>query len=109
MSKKSDNAGNTLAAQAAFDREMVRSAATIMRFDRVADRLFEGDEMVVTRISVNLPTQERDGYLAIVTATHPEGNLVAFHGGTTLLDALVGLISRLENGSIKWQKDRFQR
>lgn len=111
MSKRnngSDNNGNTLAAQAAFDRELMRFAQVFYRADMILDRLFEND-VVVKRIAVSMPGGEREGYMGVVTADVAGVPCVAFHGGTSLGDALKGLMERLENGSIKWKTDQYRK
>lgn len=109
MSRKGDeNAGNALAAQAAFERELFRVAQVWHRVDMLLDRLFEND-IVVRRLSVVVPTPDRDGFTAIVTATVSGEPCVAFHGGTTFVEAMTGLLNRLENGSVKWKIDQYGR
>lgn len=111
MSKRDngqDNRGNAIAAQAAFERELMRFAQVFYRTEGLFDRLFEND-IVVRRIAVTMPSQDRDGYMGVVTADVGGQAMVAFHGGTSMGDALKGLLERLENGSIKWKTDSFKK
>jgi hypothetical protein len=47
-----------------------------------------------------------DNVLLIVKAETPEGNIIAFHGGEDLASVVIGLVNRLDNGSIKWKEDK---
>jgi len=98
--------GNTIAAQAAFERELMRFAQIFYRSDTILDRLFEND-VIVRRVSVTMPTETKPGYTAVVTAQVNGKAAVAFHGGETLGDAMKGLLERMENGSLTWKEDRY--
>lgn len=107
MSEKrsKDTPGNTISAQAAFDREMVRVAAGLYRVDSVLARLYEED-LQVTRFGIVCPNMERSDYMGVVSAVHGGVEVVAFHGGDSFHSTVVGLLARLENGSLKWRPDR---
>jgi len=99
--------GNTLAAQAAFDREMVRVAAVLHRLDGIADDTYR-EERLLTRLSLSFPSLSREGYLAMVTSETPEGKWIAFNADPSPVTALVGLILRIENKTVKWKEDQWK-
>jgi len=99
--------GNTLAAQAAFDREMVRVAAVLHRLDGIADDSFR-EERLITGLRLSFPSMTRDGYLAVMSSETAEGKFVAFNADPSPVTALIGIILRLENRSIKWKADQWK-
>lgn len=105
--KQSEPAGNTIAAQVAFERELMRFAQVFYRSDYLLERLFEGD-VWVKRISVTMPNDERSEYMAVCSAVVGGEWMVAFQGGSTMGEALKGLLERMENGSVKWRPDKFK-
>lgn len=109
MTKKGQEqfAGNTLAAQAAFDREMVRVAAVLHRLDGIANDAYR-EERLITGLRLSFPTPMRDGYLAVMTSETAEGKWVAFNADPSPVTALIGIILRLENKSIKWKEDQWK-
>jgi len=100
-----DVPGNAIASQAAFDREMVRTAAGIYRVDDVLARLYE-DDCNITRFGIICPNMLRTEYMGVVNAVSAGAPIVAFHGGQTFKDCLVGMLARIENGSITWRADK---
>ena len=110
MSKRPKNEqynGNTIAAQAAFDRELVRVGQVLYRAGDTLERLFEHD-VDVTRLSIKMPAIDKPDYMAVVTAVVAGQYVVGFHGAPTFHEALLGVWARLENGSIQWKVDSFK-
>ena len=96
-----------MASALAVQREMLRVAETLYRADALVNTLFEED-VDVTRISITLPTMDRGECMAVVNATVHGEYAVAFHGGATLHECLLGVLARLENRSLKWKQDKFR-
>lgn len=60
--------------------------------------------------SIRCPTEDKPDFLVTVRALDAEGApQVAFHGAAELDDCLVGLLNRLDNGSLNWRPDQFGR
>lgn len=107
MSRKrtEQNSGNSVAAQVQFDKEMYKVGVLLHRADDMFQRLFE-EGVDVTRMSVVLPQIDKPDYLCVVTATIDGVKHVAFHGGSTYVEAVTGILNRLMNGSLKWRLDQ---
>jgi hypothetical protein len=60
--------------------------------------------------TVRAPRDDGEEYLVTVRRVGDDGGPeVAFHSATTLGEALAGLVSRLDNGSLKWRVDEYAR
>jgi hypothetical protein len=63
----------------------------------------------LTGMSVKAPTTHPGEFLLTVRAVDEEGRpIVAFSGGSTLGDAIVTLVNRIGNGSLKWKVDQYR-
>lgn len=100
--------GNAMAAAIAVQRAMIKFAEQFYRAEDLFDHLFE-DGVQVTGIRIKLPDQEREGYMAVVSALVDGEPVVAFTGGSTYQEAQLGALQRLENRSLKWSSDRFKK
>lgn len=71
------------------------------------ERSVVGDDGL-TGLRVRAPRDSNDDYLIVLNGFDTDGApVVAFHGATTLEDALVGARNRLRNGTLKWNPDRY--
>lgn len=107
MSNREQHAGNALASQAAFTKEMVRVAAVLHRLDGIAQDNYE-EGRLITGIRLSFPTPMRDGYLAVMTSEVDGERFVAFNNDPSPVTALIGIILKLENKSIKWKEDQWK-
>lgn len=106
MKRGSDVPGNSRASELEYQRAMLRAAEQLMRFERVAERLDDQD-CWLRSITVRLPGEARNTFLAVVRADNAGAPVVSFHEGDTLLECLRGMVARLENGSVKWKDDQY--
>jgi len=108
MSKQEQRATSRIesSAQAETDRLQRRMGATLMRAEVVFDRLFES-EVELLRISVKVPTQQGEDYLAVVTAYENGSRVVGFHGAATFAECVEGCLNRLTNRSMKFRPDQY--
>lgn len=100
--------GNSIASAAAFDKEMVRLGLGLIRVDNTLERLFEED-IVVLDIRVRIPEYAGAEFLCICSARIGGEHVVAFSSGTTFIDALRGMLARMENGTVKWSVDKYRK
>lgn len=73
--------------------------------DRLVQRMDEAD-IVIRGIRFKPPDGEGMSWLAIVTADGALGDVVGFHDAPTFREVLIGLVNRLENGSVKWKENK---
>lgn len=107
MSDARDVPGNARESALQVQRFLMKQSETLVSMERIADRYYEA-EMNLTSIRIRFPRSEGDGYLGVVSAEGPAGKVVAFHDATEFLETLVGLIRRLDNGSVKWKEDKYE-
>jgi len=62
--------------------------------------------MVLTAIRIVLPGYRRMDYLVVVQGEQDGRRVVAFHNAGTLRDAIVGVLDRLDNESLKFKEER---
>jgi hypothetical protein len=64
----------------------------------------------LTGFSVRGPRDRGDEFLVVVRGTDEEGMpVVGFSSALDLGEALRGVVSRLDNGSMKWRPDEYAR
>lgn len=93
-------------ASRAFDALVSRAGADLLSFERTIERL-EGQDVIIKRVSIKAPLEDGQDYFAIVTGCMGERPVVAFHGGSSFLEAVVGVARRLGNGSMTWKEDQY--
>lgn len=103
-----DVQGNSLASQAALDREIASAGVGMFRTEHLFEGLWD-EQTVVKSIRVSCPGAGRSDYLAVVTADVEQVAMVGFNSGGTFREALLGLLNRLENRSLKWREDQYQK
>jgi len=99
--------GNAMASAAAVQRQLLRMGDVLVRMEHTLEKAYE-NEVDVKRISVTMPDMERGDYMVYVSAYVDGKKMVAFHGGATFSEAIVGAIDRLANRSLKWREDKYQ-
>ncbi len=65
-----------------------------------------GGERWLKEIRLKVRYGSEGDVLAVIKAEGTEGEQVAFNSGDRLDDVIVGLASRMRNGSLKWREDR---
>lgn len=103
---KNDERGNSLANQASYVRELVKSAEQILSFEQTWDRL-AAEDFIITHIRIIHPGLADGEYRIVVKASAGSRKLVAFHNGQSLMDALRGVCNRLANGSLQFKDDKY--
>lgn len=106
MARNRDIPGNAVASAQAYQRSMVGLAETLVRFERLADRLWE-EGTYLTNISIRLPDDDHADYLMVVRGRNGDGQVVGFTSSDTLRDTVRRGIASLENGTLKWQEDKY--
>jgi hypothetical protein len=106
MAKKRDAQGNALASELAFQRILIRQGETLLRFENLWNEL-EQEDIVLTQLRVIMPGIEGGEYRVVLKLQQGDAKFVAFHNSMTLLEALVGLINRLENRTLKFKDDMY--
>lgn len=104
--RNSEVPGNAMASAALFAKEMVRAGESLYQMEYTLDTLFD-KEVVVTSIRIRTPGLTQEGYLVVVNALVLGDAVVGFHGDTTFGKAVIGVIERLRNGTIKWKPDEY--
>lgn len=95
--------------------------------EATSDRYYAGVGMNITRLSnkikngyvmdydlrglsIRFPSPEGGEFLIVLRAFDPDGTpVVAFHSALELQEALGGLETRLDNGSLRWRPDEYAR
>lgn len=98
--------GNSVASAAEFDRQMQQLGIALMRFEGVADRLYDQETSLLS-MSIRLKGDGRADYLIVLRARYEGAAWVSFHSADTLAEAMRGMVARLENGSVKWKEDQY--
>lgn len=106
MKKSKEISGNTLAAQYAFDKEMIARGVLLGRVDSYLDKYAE-DDILVMGFSIRVPQDIGDEYLLTIRAIVADEAKVAFHAAATFEELIVGLSKRLQNRSLRWKDDRY--
>lgn len=98
--------GNARGSTIAYQQQLMRLAQQFIRFEHVAQRMFEDDKEVYG-LSVRVPTEEGADYLVTVRARIGNDRMVAFHTSDTFSEVMRGTVARLENGSMRWKVDMY--
>lgn len=106
MVKQPTEHGNTVLAQAVFDREIHKIGYRVLDIEGFIQRGVK-DRFVVRAVKFRAGKVPGAEWLVIITAYSPGGPVVAFHSGDGFRDTLVGLASRLKNGSLVWKDDSY--
>ena len=101
-----DVAGNSMASEAEYQRQMIRAAEQLMRFERLADRMF-GEGFTLDGLSIKFKGDERADYMLVLRAHSDEGRFVCFRNADGLLEVLRVTFAGLENGSLVWKDDKY--
>jgi len=101
-------AGNSIASQAAFDRQLQRMGVTMLKFEAALESLTEQD-ILVEGLNVKLATGGRPDTMIVVRATVGSGRIVCFCSGETLVDAVQNFVGRYQSGTIVWKDDQYAR
>lgn len=99
-------AGNSVASAAGLSRILERVGMALTDAERSFEVQFDRD-VAVTSIKVLLPTYERADYLVVCNAEREGERLVAFHGGASFQEAVVGTLHKFRNNSMKWRADTW--
>lgn len=95
-------------ASARRDRRYERAEYACKVFDKAARGLLVGGVEVLA-VKFKMAGYPNGESMAIITADSDDGTpIVAFHTAVDFAELFVGLIARLENGSLKWKPDAFR-
>lgn len=106
MTKKIEVSGNVLATQANIERHMARLAGSVHK----ADALMRGELGAaphIRGIKFKAPTVDHGVWFVVVQAYIEDAPVVAFHSGSSFVEALEGTCNRLLNSSLKWKEDMY--
>lgn len=106
--KGGEQPGNAIAAQAAFDRQVVEYGALALRFERALENNDENG-VWIRQIKFVLPDGDKPETMGIVTGRSDEGAVVSFVVGATFAECLLQTLRRIENRSLKWRDDKYQK
>jgi len=106
--KGGEQPGNSIAAQAAFDRQVMEYGALALRFERALENNDENG-VWIHMVKFTLPDGDKPDCLAVVLGRSDEGAVVAFVQGTTFAETLLQVLRRVENRSLKWREDKYQK
>lgn len=101
-----DIPGDAMASQREFERQMVRLATQLLRFEQVVVRLDE-EGTWVTGMTIRCPGEDRADYLVVVRARTSVGYVVGFAGGDSLAEAIRVTCAKLENRTMRWKEDQY--
>jgi hypothetical protein len=109
MSKRShDVPGNAVASAEAVQREVLRRYSVASRFEQAVGRRWDVDDLDIHSIRVRLDSSGSGEHLGIVSATKGGEHFVAFVSGNTLLDVIVNMVTKIENGTLQWKVDQWK-
>lgn len=104
---KEQHAGNPIAANATYVKELVSLAENLMRLDRlVTQAMAEGAEW--GNMTLRPPGVEGGEWMAIVRATMNQERYVAFVTASSLHELLRLVAAKALNDSLKWKADTFR-
>lgn len=106
MSKIIEVPGNVMATGAAVQKEMLKVARELYRFDDRQERLHEQGD-VITSVRFRAPEMPGGEWLAVINLITSDGAFVGFHSDVSFVAAVRGVCSRVNNGSIKWKEDQY--
>ena len=107
MAKNTDVPGNTLASQAQLDRLLNKIGQAVFRLEACIDKDLD-DDLVVTGIRFKPPQAANGEWMAVISASTPDGHVVAFHSASGLGELVKGLTNRYTNRSLKWRPDEYK-
>lgn len=103
---KTEVRGNAIASAAMMAREMERIGVSLRQLEYELRSLAE-EGVEVVRISIKPSYNSYEDTRLVIAARTENGAIVAFHGGTGIVEALVGLKNRINNRSLKWKEDQY--
>lgn len=106
MTKKTQATHRKAKDEAATARANTMKVAAM---DRLVYQLQElSEEGVVTKqIKLVVKDDEMTDWLVVITADTESSAIIAFHGASSILEALTGLGARLKNKTLRWKTDDY--
>jgi hypothetical protein len=108
MAKQGELAGNAMGSAAAYTRALIKIGERMLGADTVFERSYTRGDVVLS-MSLRVPELDGEDWLVTVRAYQEARRVVGFHAAPTFSEAVVGALNRLENGSMKWKDDAFER
>lgn len=107
MVKYTELPGDARGSQLNYERALVRQAEALHEWERLASRDYEDDQIYVG-LSIRIPHNEGEDYLLTLRCFRAGEKFVAFHAAPTMVEALVGMVNRVRNKSMRWRDDQFK-
>ncbi len=105
---QSDISGNSVASAAAFDRELSRIGAIMLKWEQTLESL-EADDMLITGANFQAATGGRADYLLVVRGSTGEQKYVCFASGDTLHAAINNFVGMYRSGTLRWKNDQYSK
>lgn len=106
MTTMGTNSGTNRKSELAYERFTADLGGRLLSSERMFERLDDEDISIVA-IRARFPTSESPDYLVTVKAMVEGQAVVGFHGGETFHEALGGVLTRLQNRTMKWRSDQY--
>jgi len=99
--------GNSMEEQRLFQEELVREGASVRLITNVI-RNSAGRGLYILALRFVIKNDEGTDVLLVVQAQGDNGYVVAFLGGTSVLECCRTLVSQSEAGTLRWKADEYR-
>lgn len=106
MSKSTDVPGDAMQSALNYQRMVLKLGNKLIDLEVAVSKLHE-DGVTVKMIKLKASPNPNGDWLAIVTASTENGEVVAFHSSDDLSSTITGVGAKLRNGSLKWKEDEY--
>ena len=105
LPRDENKAARKLASQIAATQYMEKVGARLVKLDTLIEETPDGIHYF-TSLRFKLGYHESGSILLIAKCDGPEGSMVAFQAGESVSETILGLVNRMENGTLKWREDK---
>jgi len=106
--KDSTGSGNPARHNISLDKQLIGYGTALVRGSNAIGTNAERG-IFIKAFRLVLKDPDLDEWLVVITASTENGQIVAFHGGTSMIEAFTSALNRLVNGSLKWKEDEYAR